>query len=202
MKTLIIGATGTIGKEITKLSREKGDTVISASRKGTPSINIDDPSSLDTYFSMAPALDAIICVAGSASFGKLADLNEDQIKLGINSKLLGQVNLVKKGLRRLKPGGVIILTGGMLAHAPWPETSNIAMVNAGLEGFVKAVALELDNDKRVVIVHPPLIRETAKAMGMDPSPWPSALTVAETYISSLKNKTNENSVFVEGYHPN
>lgn len=180
MKTLIIGATGTIGKEITKLSKERGDTVITASRKGTPSINIDEPTSLDDYFSSAPALDAIICVAGNASFGKLADLNEGQIKLGINSKLLGQVNLVKKGLQRLNPGGVIILTGGMLAYSPWPETSNIAMVNAGLEGFVKAVALELDNDKRVVIVHPPLVRETAEAMGMDPAPWPSAITVAET----------------------
>ncbi len=202
MKTLIIGATGTIGKEIVKLSKERGDTVITASRKGKPSINIDDPTSLDDYFNNAPALDAIICVAGNASFGKLADLDEDQIKLGINSKLLGQVNLVKKGLQRLNPGGVIILTGGMLAHAPWPETSNIAMVNAGLEGFVKAVALELDNDKRVVIVHPPLIRETAEAMGMDSTPWPSALTVAETYISNLKNQTNGNSIFVEGYNPN
>lgn len=202
MKTLIIGATGTIGKEITKLSKERGNTVITASRKGEPSINIDDPKSLDDYFSNSPALDAIICVAGNASFGRLTDLNEDQIKLGINSKLLGQVNLVKKGLQKLNPGGVIILTGGMLAYTPWPETSNIAMVNAGLEGFVKAVALELDNEKRVVIVHPPLVRETANAMGIDSAPWPSASTVAKTYISSLENQSSGDSIFVKGYIPN
>ncbi len=202
MKTLIIGATGTIGKEITKLSKERGNTVITASRKGEPSINIDDPKSLDDYFSNSPALDAIICVAGNASFGRLTDLNEDQIKLGINSKLLGQVNLVKKGLQKLNPGGVIILTGGMLAYTPWPETSNIAMVNAGLEGFVKAVALELDNEKRVVIVHPPLVRETANAMGIDSAPWPSASTVAKTYISSLENQSSGDSIFVKGYTPN
>ena len=202
MKTLIIGATGTIGKEITKLSKERGDTVITASRKGEPSINIDDPTSLDDYFSNAPSLDTIICVAGNASFGNLADLNEDQIKLGINSKLLGQVNLVKKGLQKLNPGGVIILTGGMLAYAPWPGTSYVAMVNAGLEGFVKAVALELEHDKRVIIVHPPLIMETAEAMGMDATPWPTAKKVAETYLFNLKSQSNGKPVFVDGYQPN
>jgi NAD(P)-dependent dehydrogenase (short-subunit alcohol dehydrogenase family) len=201
MKILIIGATGTIGKEITKLSMERGDTVIAASRKGEPSIDIDDPTSLDDYFSNAPSLDAIICVAGSASFGNFADLNEDQIKLGINSKLLGQVNLVKKGLQQLNPGGVIMLTGGMLAYAPWPGTSNVAMVNSGLEGFAKAVALELDHDKRVKIVHPPFIRETAEAMGMDATPWPTAKSVAETYLSNLKSQSNGTSIFVEGYCP-
>jgi NAD(P)-dependent dehydrogenase (short-subunit alcohol dehydrogenase family) len=201
MNTLIIGATGTIGKEVTKLSIERGDTVIAASRKGNPSINIDNLESIADYFENSPPLDSIICVAGNASFGKFSDLNEEQINLGIRSKLLGQVNLVKKGIQKLKPGGVIILTGGMLAYTPWPETSNVAMVNAGLEGFVKAVALELDNEKRVVIVHPPLVRETAKAMGMDSNPWPSAQRVAETYISALTNKLNGNSIFVEGYAP-
>ena len=202
MKTLIIGASGTIGKEITKLSKARGDTVITASRKSEPSINIDDQRSIDEFFSTSSALDAIICVAGNASFGRLSDLNEDQINLGVNSKLLGQVNLVKKGLQKLNPGGVIILTGGMLAFTPWPETSNIAMVNAGLEGFVKAVALELDNEKRVVIIHPPLVRETANMMGIDSTPWPSATNVAKTYISTLENQSSGNSIFIEGYTPN
>ena len=201
MTILIIGATGTIGKEIARLCTERGDTVIRASRKGTPSINIEDPDSLDNYFESAPALDAIICAAGSASFGKLADLSESQISLGLNSKLLGQVNLVKKGLPKLKNAGVIILTGGLLAYKPWPETSNIAMVNAGLEGFVKAINLEAEDQKRVVIVHPPLVSETAQAMGMDSSPWPEASTVARSYISNLENGSGSNIAFVEGYNP-
>ena len=90
----------------------------------------------------------------------------------------------------------------MLAFSPWPETSNIAMVNAGLEGFVKAIALELDDDKRVLVVHPPLVQETAKMMGMDTSPWPSASKVANTYISALTNHSDGHSIFVEGYKPN
>jgi NAD(P)-dependent dehydrogenase (short-subunit alcohol dehydrogenase family) len=201
MKTLIIGATGTIGKEIERLSKARGDSVISASRKSDPSINIEDFKSLEDYFKDAPELDAVICVAGNASFGKLADLNDDQIKIGLNSKLLGQINLVRKAMRKLKPGGRILLTGGMLAFSPWPETSNIAMANAGLDGFVRAASLELNENKRVAIVHPPLVQETAKAMGMDSSPWPSALKVAETYLEALSDQSRENSYFVKGYEP-
>lgn len=201
MNTLLIGATGTIGKEILKLSRERGDNVIAASRKSTPSINIDDPASIDKFFNEIPPLDAIICAAGNASFGKLEAMQEEDIRLGLHSKLLGQVYVVKKGLQKLKSGGAIILTGGMLAYAPWPETSNIAMVNAGLEGFVRAVAMEADQNKRVLIVHPPLLKETAEMMGMDGKPWPSASKVAKTYIVNLDNQSSGNPIFVDGYEP-
>lgn len=201
MNILIIGATGTIGKEVSKLISQRGDNIISASRRETPSLDIDDPNSIENYFNQTPSLDAIICVAGNASFGKLTELTDQQIQLGINSKLFGQVNLVRKGLKKLNPNGVIILTGGMLAYSPWPETSNIAMVNAGLEGFVKAAALELKENKRVIIVHPPLVGETASAMGMDANPWPSASTVAESYINALSGISNGIPVFVNGYEP-
>lgn len=201
MNTLIIGATGTIGKKIEKLSQTRGDTVISASRKSDPSINIEDSKSLENYFKDSPKLDAIICVAGNASFGRFTDLNDDQIKIGLNSKLLGQINLVRKAIQKLNPGGTIILTGGMLAFSPWPETSNIALANAGLEGFVKAANLELNDDKRVAIVHPPLVQETATAMGMDSTPWPTASKVAETYLNALSDPSKGISFFVKGYEP-
>ncbi len=201
MKILIIGASGTIGKEIIKLTQDSGNQIITASRSGEPALNIDDPKSIENYFEKVSELDAIICVAGNASFGKLTELSDNQIQLGLTSKLLGQVNLVRKGLKKLNNKGLIILTGGMLAYAPWPETSNIAMVNAGIEGFVRAAALELEGNRRLVIIHPPLVAETATAMGMDSNPWPSARKVAETYLKTLTNHSNGVPVFVEGYLP-
>jgi NAD(P)-dependent dehydrogenase (short-subunit alcohol dehydrogenase family) len=146
-------------------------------------------------------VDAIISAAGNASFGPLYEMSDEQIELGLKSKLMGQVNLVRKGLNKLNPGGIIILTGGIFAHKPWPQTSNIAMVNAGLEGFVRAAALELQDGKRVAIIHPPLVRETAKAMGMETEPWPSAAKVAETYMKTLASESGEIPIFVAGYKP-
>lgn len=201
MKILLIGATGTIGSQVLKLLNEKTETVIAVSRNGNPSINIDDPESVKNFFKTNSEFDAIICAAGNASFGKLQDLSNDEIQVGLKSKLMGQVNLAKFGLNKLNPGGVIILTGGMLAYTPWPATTNIAMVNAGLEGFVKAAALELTDGKRILIVHPPLVSETAESMGMDTAPWPKAHQVASVYHDCIDSDMNGVPVFVEGYSP-
>lgn len=199
MQISIIGSTGTLGKKITRLCNEKGHQVTEVSRSSNPAIDIEDPKSIENYFNQSPSFDAIICATGHASWGKLSELTDEQIKKGINNKLLGQINVVKYGLKKLNPKGIIMLTGGLLAYSPWPETSNIAMVNAGLEGFVRAAALELDEEKRIVVVHPPLIRETARKLGLSSEKQPTAATVAKTYMKALSDKSNGGPLFVEGY---
>jgi NAD(P)-dependent dehydrogenase (short-subunit alcohol dehydrogenase family) len=71
------------------------------------------------------------------------------------------------------------------------------MVNAALEGFVRAAALEMQDEKRVAVIHPPFVRETAKAMGMDAEPYLPAAKVAETYLETLTKKTYEIPIFVQ-----
>ena len=108
---------------------------------------------------------------------------------------------MRKGLSNLRPGGVFVLTGGMMAYSPWPQTSAISMVNAGLEGFVRGAALDLQDDRRIVIVHPPLVRESAVQMGMDGAPYPLAEKVAEAYLTAVEGKDTGQPLFVEGYGP-
>ena len=77
------------------------------------------------------------------------------------------------------------------------------MVNAALEGFTRAAALDLPEDKRICIVSPPLVSETAKKMGRDTDPWPSAGKVAQAYLEALNSDTNSDTngevVYVPGY---
>ena len=201
MKIVVIGATGTIGKAVSALLKEKGHEVIDASRSSQLSVDLTDGASIDHFYANLGEVDAIITAAGDAAFAALDKLTEDHIQLSLNSKLMGQINAVRKGLNNLIPNGVAIITGGMLAYAPWPQTSMIAMVNAGLEGFAKAAALDMAEGRRVVIVHPPWVAETAAALGMDASPWPNAAKVAEAYLSAVEGTQNGVPVFVEGYVP-
>jgi NAD(P)-dependent dehydrogenase (short-subunit alcohol dehydrogenase family) len=46
----------------------------------------------------------------------------------------------------------------------------ISLVNAGLEGFACAAALEAPRGIRINVVSPPCVTETLKALNMDPSP--------------------------------
>ena len=77
----------------------------------------------------------------------------------------------------------------------------IAMVNAGLEGFPMALALEITEGGRIVIVHPPWVAETAAKIGMDPAPWPHAAETAKTYLEALEGSKNGEPVFVKGFVP-
>ena len=196
-KTVVIGATGTIGKAVSQQLTEKGYDVIATSRNSTPSIDIENKESIDEFFADKKDADAVICAAGDASFGAFSNLTDEQINIGLNSKLMGQVNICRKALEVLKPNGVIILTGGIFAHNPWPETTNIAMVNAALEGFVKALALELTEGRRILVVHPPFVKETAQAMGMDGSNCPPAMEVARAYVRGLEGKETGKAVYVD-----
>lgn len=199
MKAAVIGATGTIGKAVSKLLQENGHEVIESSRNTEPKINIDKPDSIDDFYDKVGKLDAIICAAGIANFGALQELTDQQIQRGIQSKLMGQVNLVRKGIDNLRQEGVFILTSGMLASKPWPKTSAVAMVNAGLEGFTRAAALDLPDKKRICIVSPPLISETAKKMGRETDPWPDAGVVAKAYLDALEGDASGEVIYVKGY---
>ena len=201
MKIVVLGATGTIGKAVAELLQSKGHEVIAASRSTNPSVNISDPSSIDHFYEQIGEVDAIVSVAGEAAFVALDKLTDEQIQLSLNSKLLGQVNMVRKGLTKLRPNGVAVITGGFLAYKPAPQTAMIAMVNAGLEGFAKAAALDLTEGRRILIVHPPWVAETAEILGMDPSPWPNAAETAEAYLTAVESTKTGEPIFVEGYAP-
>ena len=202
MKVVVIGATGTIGKAVATLLNDKGHEIVRVSRHTQPGVDISDPASIGAFYKAIGEVDAIISTsAGTASYATISKLTDEGIDRDIKSKLLGQVNLVRQGLSKVRPGGVFILTGGIFAYNPWPKSSVIALVNAGLEGFVRGAALDLQDTHRIVIVHPPSVREWAIQMGMDGAPWPVAATVAEAYLMALESKITGQAVFVEGYRP-
>lgn len=201
MKALVVGSNGTIGKAVTRLLKEKGMEVIEASRSGNPALDITDNPGMDAFFAKLGPVDVIVSAAGDAAFVSLDKITDNDIQLSVNSKLLGQVNLVRKGLPNLRQGGVFVITGGILAYSPMPQTSLISMVNAGLEGFARAVALELTEGRRVVVVHPAWVAETASKIGMDPAPWPNAEKTATAYLEAIEGTSNGEPVFVKGYTP-
>ena len=73
-------------------------------------------------------VDSIICVAGEAKWSDFTELTEEDYYIGIRSKLMGQVNLVRIGKDFLNPSGSFTLTTGILADDPVVKTSSAAMV--------------------------------------------------------------------------
>lgn len=201
MKAVVIGATGTIGKGIVQELQSKGYDIIHGTRNSAISIDIDNPESVDNFFSQIGKVDAVICAAGSAAFAPIGELDEDKIQSSLNSKFAGQIRVAKNAINNLNENGAVILTGGMFAYAPWPSTSIISAVNKGLEGFALGATLELEDGKRIMVAHPPLLSESAEKMGMPTEPWPNSSTVAKSYSKALENRKSADVFYVDGYEP-
>lgn len=190
MRILLIGANGTIGSAIAAALGDRHEIVPCGRTHGDYTLDISDPESIRRFFENVGPFDALISAAGAARFKPLADLAEVDFEFSLQNKLMGQANLVRIGERFISSPGSFTLTSGSLADAPMPGSAAVSMVNAGLNGFGRAAALELkDRDIRVNVVSPPWVSETLEAMGQDTSKGLPAETVAKAYVDSVENSS-------------
>lgn len=186
MKILLVGATGTIGRAVAA-ALSPGHEVIPASyTKSKHKVDMADPGSIRKMYQEIGRVDAVISAAGPAKFAPLASLTDADFQFCLSNKLMGQVNLVRFGFDYVSEAGSFILTSGILAQHPIAGSAAISVVNAGLEGFVRAAALEAPRRIRVNVVSPPWVTETLAALGMDTAQGTPAATVARAYVQALE----------------
>ncbi|MFG2589495.1 short chain dehydrogenase [Streptomyces sp. NPDC048438] len=187
MKVLVIGATGTIGSAVAH-ALEASDTshqVVKASRSGPVKVDLEVPSSLDALFGDLPDLDAVVCCAANGPLVDLASVTDAEFTDGVRGKLLGQVALVRRAVRHLRDGGSVTLTGGTFS-APLAGGSLGALVNTGLEGFVRNAAAELPRNLRLNLISPGWIKETLESMGADGAGGTPVSEVARAYVTVVE----------------
>ena len=186
MKIIVIGATGTIGAAVANALAAKKHEVVRASRQGDMKVNIEDQATIGALFAAVRNADAVISCTGSAVFKPFAELTDADYALGLRSKLMGQVGLARVAKDHLNDGGSITLTTGILAMQPMLGSASISLANAGLEGFVRAAALELPRKLRINAVSPPWVKETMVKFDMDPTPGLAAADVAKAYVAAVE----------------
>lgn len=182
MKIIVVGATGTIGREVVKALSAKGHEVVAASRSAKARVDIRDSASIEQLFATTKEVDAVVSCAGDAAFKPLVDLTDGDFETSLRSKLMGQVNLARIAARHVRERGSITLTSGVLAMQPMVGAAAVSLVNAGLEGFIRVAALEAPRGIRFNAVSPGWIKETMVMLGMDPAPGMSAADCAKIYL--------------------
>ncbi len=183
-KIVVIGATGTIGSAVAN-ALESTHRIVRASRHGPVKVDIGDPASIAALFESVSDIDAIVCCAASVKPVPLMSLSEGHIAHALEAKLTGQVNLVRGALRHLRDGGSVTLTAGTRARA-MPGPGLDSLVNAGLRGFVKAVASEMPRGLRVNVVSSTWVRETLERLGLDSAGTIAARDVARAYVVAVE----------------
>ncbi|HEY1862177.1 MAG TPA: short chain dehydrogenase [Roseiarcus sp.] len=183
-KILVIGAGGLIGKEVVKALGE--NECIRASRSSDERVDISDPKSIAALFDRIGAVDGIVCTGGAARFKPWGQLTDEDWTFSLANKLLGQVNVVRYGAKSVRPGGAITLTTGLASQYPAPGSAVITTVNAAVEAFVRAAAVEPSISIRINAVSPGWVSETLQAMGRNPAEGIPAAEVAKITVRQFR----------------
>lgn len=160
MKIIIVGGTGTIGKAVVKELSARHEIITVGHKQGDIQADITNLSSIEKMYQTIGKFDAMISTTGSVHFAALSEFKSEDYAIGLQSKLMGQVNLVLAGLRYINDKGSFTLTSGILSDDPIPYGSSAAMVNGAINAFVVSAAIEMPKNTRINAVSPTVLTES------------------------------------------
>jgi|SRR5471030_971943 len=188
MKILLIGAAGTIGSAVAAELAPRHEIIRIGRTSGDERVDISDSASIRKLFERVGKFDALICAAGNVSFRPLGEMSETDFALGLQDKLMGQVNLLLIGRDYANDGASFTFTTGITSHDPIRTGASASLVNGAIDSFVKAAAIELPRGLRVNSVSPNVLVEAMGSYapyfrGFKPVP---AADVALAYAKSVE----------------
>ncbi|MFQ1607357.1 short chain dehydrogenase [Aeromonas veronii] len=180
MKTVIlIGAQGKMGQAaLSGLGKHK---VITASRSGEGcdfQVDITSRESIERLYQNVGSFDAVVNTAGYCEYAPFGEMSDEQWQTTIQSKLMGQINLVNVGLNYINQGGSFTLISGILNIKPIQLAIADATTSGAIDTFAQCVAHELPRGIRINVVNPTVLEEAWDVYGeMMPGfqPVPGAL---------------------------
>ncbi|QDD91644.1 short chain dehydrogenase [Pseudomonas oryzihabitans] len=165
MKVILVGASGTLGSAIAERLGRRHDLIRVGRHSGDLQADITEQASIRAMFAKVGRFDALVSATGSLAFAPVTELTQADFQVGLSSKLMGQVNLVLLGQAQAADGASFTLTSGIVSEHPIRQGSAAAMVNAGLEGFVRGAAIELPRGQRLNVVSPTVVEESLAHYG-------------------------------------
>lgn len=186
MKIVVIGASGTLGKKVVEAFEKDHEVIKAGSKSGDFHVDISSTNSIHDFFRHIGTFDALISTTGNGHFGPIAKMTDKDFRVGIDSKLLGQVNLVLIGQHYINEGGSFTLTSGIICDEPILNGLNLSTVNAGINAFVAAAAIELHNGVRINAVCPSVVEDSPAYFPSFPGYIPVSMErVKAAYVQSV-----------------
>ncbi|TIS70201.1 MAG: SDR family oxidoreductase, partial [Mesorhizobium sp.] len=161
-KILIVGGGSGMGLALARRCLDEGAGVIiagrNAARLNAARDELDRPAALATamvdisreaevaaLFARIGRLEHIVSTAADieCAYRLLPEIELSAAQKVVDSKFYGPLLLAKHGAPKLSANGSLTFVSGIAAYRPAARGSVAAAVNAGLEGLVRALAIEL-----------------------------------------------------------
>ena len=136
MKIVLIGAGGDIGKAVRRELEPRHELITAGRSSGDIHVNMADMASVRAMYAETGPVDAVVSAAGNVHFGPLSEFTQETFMLGLQDKVMGQVNLVLAGMDVVNDAGSFTLTSGVLDRDPIRMGAAAATANGALGGFV------------------------------------------------------------------
>ncbi len=198
MKIIVIGAGGDVGTVICAELGARHDLIRVGRNSGDIHADIGDAASIRAMYAKAGKVDAVVSATGTVHFGPLTDFTEAQMMLGLQHKVMGQINLVLAGFAHVADGGSFTLTSGVLDRDPIRMGTGAATANGALGGFVTGAAIEMPRGQRINVVSPGLLQVSVPRYGSwFPGPLPvSSHSVGLAYAKSVEGAVTGKVIIV------
>ncbi len=168
-RVVVIGGSSGMGLEVARMVLAEGAEVVIAgrsierleaarasmgeSRVELAVVDIGQQSEVAALFKRVSQLDHLVVTAADLPYGPIMELKENDLMRAVRSKLLGPLFAAQESATRIRPGGSMTFTSGIAARRPMRGGAAAAAINSGLEGFARALAIELA-PLRVNVVSP------------------------------------------------
>jgi NAD(P)-dependent dehydrogenase (short-subunit alcohol dehydrogenase family) len=171
---VVLGGTSGIGKEIVKTLATKGTIVYLSGRTtetahaaaaeiglGTIGIAVDlaDPESIAESLADVGSVDYLVIPAIERDSNTIADYNVARAIRLVTLKLVGYTEAIHVLRDRFTGDASIVLFGGLAMQRPYPGSTTVSTVNAGVVGLVNSLTTELA-PVRINAIHPGIIGDS------------------------------------------
>ncbi len=184
-KLILVGSTGVIGSKVKELLSTDYDIIDVNRTSGDYHVDVSDADAVEAMFKTIGHFDALIATSGSGKWGTIDEHSIQDFHDGLNSKLMGQINLVMLGRKYANKGASFVLSSGILAHETIVGGLSFGVINAGIEAFVRGAAHEMKG-MTINVVSPSFAKKTMEQMGMDPEEGIPAIEFAELYKLAIE----------------
>ncbi len=171
---VVVGGTSGIGLAVAKAAHARGQRVTIAGRGADRAaeiastigpdvhgahIDLADLASIHGALADGPAIDHLVLTAIHRLATSVKDFNSAEAAQLAQVKLTGYVEAVSAALPRLKPTSSIVLFGELAKANPYVGSTMISIVNGGIVGMTRTMAVEL-SPIRVNCISPGLVPDS------------------------------------------
>ncbi|MER5436783.1 SDR family oxidoreductase [Streptomyces sp. NPDC002588] len=178
-QVLIVGGTSGIGRELAAAYARRGASVIIAGRDSTRAekvaaeldtgmdttavrgieVDLSKPETIGEALSGIDHIDSIVLAGMRRDNNTIAGYDiAGATELAV-TKLIGYTTVVHALRSRISRTGSVLLFGGLAKDVPYPGSTTVTTVNAGVTGLVATLARELA-PVRVNAIHPGMVGDS------------------------------------------